>query len=102
MKCPCCNGVGEIEDAAPVHLSPMEHRIWNTVRRSKHGITITDLTAHVYADRPDGGPISARHCIWVLTHAANKRLAAAKQRITATKGHGSVYRLEHLTSPSST
>lgn len=93
MKCPCCNGTGEIEPRAPVHLSRLQMRIWHFVRRSGYGIATSDLTDRVYADRPDGGPVSARRCVWVLVMGTNKRLAAVKQRIVST---GGVYRLEHF------
>lgn len=93
MKCPCCNGTGEIVPETPVRLSRMQARIWHFVRRSGYGISSEDLTDRIYADRADGGPISARRSIWVTVAATNKRLAAVKQKIVST---GGVYRLEHL------
>ena len=36
MRCPCCDGSGEIELASPVPLTPMEFRVWDAVRRSVH------------------------------------------------------------------
>jgi hypothetical protein len=62
--------------------------------KSAGGLACSDLTERVYADRPDGGPISGTHCIWVHAHRANKRLNAIGQRIVASGGPSSIYRLE--------
>ena len=93
MKCPCCNGSGEIVPQAPVYLSRMQSRIWHFVRRSGDGISSENLIDRIYADHPDGGPLNARRSIWVTIVAANKRLSEARQRIVA---RGGIYRLEHL------
>lgn len=97
MKCPCCNGSGEVDDdVSPVHLSPLQFRIWDIVRKSPHGISIRDLVDRVYIDREDGGPEYATRCVWRTVWNANRRLAVVDQRIVSTKGWGSLYRLEHL------
>lgn len=94
--CPCCLGKGEIEERSPVHLSPMQFKIWDVVRRSKHGITGPDLTGKVYADKEDGGPLNANISVHVQIVKANIRLAPAKQRIVSTGGGpGALYRLKH-------
>ena len=95
MKCPCCGGTGEVDVELPVRLTPTQRRIWDALRHAPHGLTITALAERVYTDA-DGGPEWALNCISVHAHHANKRLAVAGMRITASKGHGSVYRLEKL------
>jgi len=58
-----------------VKLTPREKRIADAVRRSGDGgIFIDDLVDVVYADHPDGGPLTAKTCIYVLIHNANKKL----------------------------
>ncbi len=96
MRCPTCAGTGEIAELSPVYLPPRQFRIWDTVRRAKHGISIADLADRVYSDRPDGGPGSATQSIWGLVRVANKRLAPFGQRIEATRGPGSVYSLQYF------
>jgi hypothetical protein len=91
MKCPCCDGTGRIA------LTPMQFRVWDVLRRAgADGISCSALAERVYADRPDGGPESATHCIWTHASLANRRLKELGQRIVATGGPGSIYRLERL------
>jgi hypothetical protein len=94
MKCPCCNGTGQIEDVAHARLTPLQARIYGIILKGP--ISVAGLTEVVYADRLDGGPATARNTISVTIHYANQRLAPVHQRIVSTKGHGSVYRLEHF------
>ena len=61
MRCPCCNGAGEIEPQAPVALTPLQFKIYEAVRRSARGISGPELVSRVYADRIDGGPQGAVH-----------------------------------------
>ena len=93
IKCPCCNGTGEIEPHTPVYLSRMQSRVWHFVRTAGAGIEGEKLVAKVYADDVDGGPLTARRSISVIINKANQRLAKAGQRIVA---RGTVYRLEHF------
>lgn len=92
MKCPCCQGSGVIPDQAPVHLSPLQLRIYDIVRKHRYGISGPMLADRVYADREDGGPDSAKVSICVQIVRANKRLVPAGQKITC--GNGKLYRLE--------
>jgi hypothetical protein len=39
MRCPTCNGTGEIEARAPVSLTPLQLRIYEAVQQSKDGIS---------------------------------------------------------------
>jgi hypothetical protein len=90
-------GKGEIEERAPVPLSPIQFRIYDIVRRSKYGIPGTALVDRVYAHRSDGGPINAYNSVQVQIKRANERLAKAGIRITSeTHGEGGGYRLERF------
>jgi len=99
VRCPCCAGSGEIEERAPVPLSPMQLRIFDIVRSSKDGIAISALADRVYADCPDGGPFSAHKSVHVQITRANARLAKVNLRIgSETRGHGAPYQLQQLSS----
>ena len=91
MKCPCCDGTGRIA------LTRLQFKLWDALRRAgADGISCAGLVERVYADRPDGGPNNATQCIWGHAYHANKRLKELGQRIVATGGPGSIYRLERL------
>lgn len=97
IVCPCCAGKGEIEERAPVPLSPMQFRIYDLVRRSKYGIPGTELINRVYAHEEDGGPMNADISVRVQIKRANERLAVAGIRIAiATHGAGGGYRIERI------
>jgi cyanate lyase len=91
MKCPCCDGTGEIEEKAPVALSPMQFRVYDIVRRSKYGIAGKDLVTRMYGDRDDGGPITAEISMHVIVNRLNERLGVVGQRVAC--GVGRRYRL---------
>ena len=94
IVCPCCNGAGTIAEHAPVRLSAMQYRIWDIVRRSKHGITCGDLVDKVYENCKS--PEHAQQSVCVTVWKANKRLAEVKQKIVSTRGRGSIYTLQRL------
>lgn len=97
ITCPCCAGKGEIEERAPVPLSPMQFRIYDIVRRSKYGIDGKTLVSRLYANREDGGPVNADISVRVQIVRINERLAPVKLRIgSGTKGHNSPLRIQNL------
>jgi hypothetical protein len=98
IVCPCCAGRGEIEERAPVPLSRLEFRIWDEVRRSRHGIPGLDLVEKIYDDRRDGGPDTELKAMHVTVYRMNKKLAPAGQKVASTVVHGSggVYKLQRL------
>jgi hypothetical protein len=97
VRCPCCNGRGEIEPASPVPLAPLEFAIWDVVRRSRHGLDAAAIANKVYADRIDGGPEFARTCVHLTIRRANRRLSAAGQQIVSSnRNRGSIYRIQHI------
>jgi hypothetical protein len=100
VRCPCCNGSGEIESASPVPLAPMEFAVWDAVRRSKYGIDAAAIAAKIYADRYDGGPEYAQTCIYLTIRRANRRLKAVGQQIVSSnRNRGSVYRIQYACDP---
>ncbi len=99
MKCPCCDGTGEVKALAgwaPAGLSPLQFRIWDILRKSQDGLSIEDLIERVYDSRPKGRPSWAQPCIAAIVRDANLRLAKVKLCIVSSKGHGSIYRLERV------
>lgn len=96
MKCPCCNGTGKIMPYAPVHLPPMQFKVYDIVRRSKYGITGPELVNKVYAGHIDGGPLYASVSVHVMIKRINDKLAGKGQRIWATnRGRGGTFKLVH-------
>jgi hypothetical protein len=95
ITCPCCGGSGQIEEQAPVPLTPLQFKIYDAVRRSKHGLGSRALIDRVYADRIDGGPDNPINTICQTIKNMNARLAVVGQRVHGTtRGVGSVYRLQ--------
>jgi hypothetical protein len=92
--CPCCFGAGEIENRAPVPLTPQQFQIFDIVRRSKYGIDGEGLTNRLYADRSDGGPPSGRKCMQVQIIHLNRRLEKANLRIGAKTHRGPYFLLQ--------
>lgn len=73
----------------------MQAKIYDVVRRQKHGITNADLVTKVYEDHADGGPDFAAVSVRVMIKRINDKLARHNQRIRATNhGLGAVLYLE--------
>lgn len=97
IKCPCCNGVGTVEEGPPIPLPVMQARIYDIMRRQKNGITNADLTTKVYEDHADGGPDFAAISVRVMIYRINGKLKAYGQQIHATnKGLGAVLYLKRF------
>jgi hypothetical protein len=95
--CPCCNGAGMIDPAAPAPLSPTEFAIWDAVRRSRDGLTAPAIAEKIYADRYDGGPLHAKTCVYLTIRSANRRLQVAGVEIASTTHHrGAVYKIRPI------
>jgi hypothetical protein len=91
--CPCCGQARpEALDAAVLDLSPRMAAIVRTVAR-KPGISAQDLASVIYADDPDGGPLTAEKT--VATIICNNRGVLARHglRLFAGRGSRSGYRL---------
>jgi DNA-binding response OmpR family regulator len=64
---------------------------------SGDALTIKQLVDLVYADDPNGGPLSAQRSLNVIAHHANKQLATQGYQIRAThRGAGARYELVPL------
>lgn len=92
ITCPCCDGKGQIEEAAPVFLPGTQLRIYNMVRRSPYGLSSAAIAERIYANR-DNPPAHPVQTIWGLVQAANQRLAAVNQKMVSTGGPGALYKL---------
>jgi hypothetical protein len=87
--CSCCGQpVVPVEE---LHLSPIQRRIFDAVRR-RPGISAENLRDVVWADDPNGGP-ECRHCIYVHVFQLNQRLAPLSILVRAPKGAGAGYRV---------
>ena len=80
-----------------MRLSPMQLRIFEIVRRSKHGIAGPALVELVYAGSEDGGPLSGSSSVKVQISRANSRLAKVNLRIGSVT-LGGPYQLQQLSS----
>jgi hypothetical protein len=61
----------------------LRQRLVDIVGARPDGIAIGDLVDRVYADDPDGGPLTAPRSVNVLIHRANAQLAAQGYQIKA-------------------
>jgi len=97
ITCPCCFGTGQIEQQAPVPLARQQFQIFDIVRRSQYGITTPAIADRLYADHPDGGPISGHKGVQTQIVQINRKLAKANLRL-GPKTHGGPYFLMQIES----
>lgn len=77
-------------------LTPVQTKVYEFVRRSKHAVSSNQIIHAVYSDRIDGGPLQATKAVHVQICQMNKRLKLVGQRIGASRrGAASSYRLHH-------
>ena len=87
--CPCCGQTLPDELPPDVKLSASQRRVVERVRRAgKYGILSTALFDFVYADDPDGGPLSGKVCLQVRIYQINKQLRKVGKVIRAPRGGG--------------
>jgi hypothetical protein len=81
-----------------VALTPMQFRVWDTLRKSRDGLTAPGLAAKVYSDRHDGGPLFASRCVFAAIKSANRRLRAAGVEIASTtpRVRGGAYKIQRI------
>ena len=99
MKCPCC---GSSVDALPIDglaaLPMSRHRrriIQGLIRAYPTPILGPDLADYVYADDPDGGPVSGMQSITVTLGRIDKILVGTGWRLIRKRDRGpSTYWLE--------
>ena len=58
-----------------VFLSPQLFEIFSIISRAKHGVTPAQLFAALFANDPNGGPLSGKKAIHVQRRNLNKKLA---------------------------
>jgi hypothetical protein len=95
MKCPCCQGTGKIDEIPESLLSPMQLKIYQSIRDSSKGIGGEELIRILYGHRYDGGPDWPWDSIHVTIYNMNKRLAIVGQRVCSNRrGAGAIYRIK--------
>lgn len=97
MNCPCCNQPlsadteltlfdelrAVVKNENYVILSPIQYKILSAVRR--RSLSLDGLIEAVYADRVDGGPVTAANSVSVTIVALNRRLACLGIRVGAVR-----------------
>lgn len=92
MRCPCCDGTGQIDPGPPVRLTRTQTRIYFEVRKCPHGIPIRELAERIFRHREDGGPLCWNDVIRSTVYKMNLRLAPVREKIRTEAG---VYKLFH-------
>lgn len=68
-----------------VSLTPQQYRIVQRIKKAgKHGITTEMLIDHVYANDPDGGPVTAAQTLHVQVMLANRELRKIGFKVAST------------------
>ena len=76
-QCPTCRQFLPLPMPLGLRLNQRQRTIIEYVRKGgESGVTIDNLVDHVYQLDPNGGPTTARKCIYVAIHHLNKKLAA--------------------------
>lgn len=94
--CECCgHPLPGLE--VQLELTKRQRDIFTAVQHAgQAGITIPQLIDKVYSYDSNGGPDTAQNVIHVQRVKMKEKLAAFGMKITTTKGHGSLWRLEKL------
>jgi hypothetical protein len=72
-------------------------RLVDIISNRPDGIPIGDLVDQVYADDPDGGPVTAPRSVNVMIHKANAQLLAQGYQIKSMwLGRGARYRMTKI------
>ena len=82
--CPCCGQTLPPEMPFGLKFSRGEMRIVEMVRRAgPNGICSTDLFECLYANDPDGGPLTGKKCLQVRVWKINRKLKRVNKLIRA-------------------
>lgn len=99
-RCSHCGQFYPPKRRPKVKLTRMQWDIFDCVQRAgRHGILSDRLFDHLYANDPDGGPLSGKHAMYVRIFHLNKRLKSANLAVVAERtGQGcpTEYRLQRL------
>lgn len=88
--CPCC-GAGIADTSV---LTRIQQRIYDTIFRHP-GLLARELMEFIYADDPDGGPLSSK-IISVHVVGINRRLASQGIAVHARHGSSDGYKIIKL------
>ena len=79
---------------------PLRQRVVDALAGIAEGLTIERLVDLVYADAPNGGPMTAAASVGVALRKASRELEAQGHRIiVSSRGRGAVYRLVATSPP---
>lgn len=82
--CPTCGQTLPAPKPHGLRLSAFRTRLFEIVRRAgPNGITTDDIVSVLYADHPDGGPMTAHKCVHVHVYNINKLLRTRGYEIKA-------------------
>lgn len=99
-RCPHCGQFYPPKRRPKVKLTRMQWDIFDRVQRAgRHGIPSDRLFDMLYANDPDGGPISGKHAMYTRIFHLNNRLKSVNLIVRAPRaGQGcpAEYRLERL------
>jgi len=80
-----------------VVTGPLRQRMVNILAGRPDGVLVRDLVELVYADDPNGGPLTAQRSLNVIAHRANVQLRPQGYQIKSMwLGRGARYRLVRL------
>jgi hypothetical protein len=92
--CPACQR--PLPEALIV-TGPRRQRLVNILADRPDGVPVRDLVDLVYADDPNGGPLTAQRSLNVIAHRANIQLRPQGYQIKSMwLGRGARYRLTRI------
>lgn len=90
--CPCCGLIVPPKIALTGAVRP---RLYEYIAAHREGVTNRQVMDHLYADDPNGGPVSS-NIVCVMVHHINRELASHGVAIRSRGGPGAKYRLVAL------
>jgi hypothetical protein len=88
--CPTCGAAFDAFDG--LALTTSERAVAEIIRRAgRSGITAAQIADRLYADRPDGGPLSSRNCVHRFVQGLKAKIAGTGHAIVC---HGHYYHVE--------
>jgi hypothetical protein len=97
MICPCCGQPVTPKSRLQAYAAvqpPLRRRLIETLIDATAPVPASDLADAVYADDPDGGPLSAVECVRAFVWRMRPDLQAIGYRVVS--GPWSGYRLEEI------
>src|SRR5579871_2465232 len=101
-RCEHCGSLLAVDYLDMPHFTPHEHLVYTFVAKNA-GCTAERLLQHLYADDPNGGPLTAKSAISVYICRINGKLAESNiphRIVNVSRGYPAMYRLQETkTSP---